>query len=110
MLNLKNKAEREAFVSGYKSWGVFQRNEYLDWTHYLHTFANGGELLVTEYTEYVAYQKEYQTRHRYCLRIPATDGYITPQAGYENYHRTFTLDGCSLGTVVDYMTKNKDKL
>ena len=122
MLNLRNKTEREAFVNGYKNWtdkkgnalGAWKSVPKLDLTFYRYEFANKAVLIVTEYKEYkTIYEgykpcgKDYATRHKLCLILPESDGYTDLSVLGGIYHRTYTLDGCSMGTVVDYMTKNK---
>ena len=123
MLELKNKTEREAFVNGYKNWtdrkgkplDVWKSVAALDLLFYRYQFANGAALIVTEYKEYrTVYKnhkpcgKDYVSRNRFCLILPETDSYVdTSSTSGANYHRTYTLEGCSLGTIVDYMTKQK---
>jgi hypothetical protein len=125
MLNFKNKTEREAFVKDYKNWtenggetklGLWKSIPELDLSFYRYEFTNGAILVVTEYKEYkTIYSNNLQTRkndfiteHRFCLILPEGDTYADTSHTYgEIYHRTYTLSGCSMGTVVDYMTKNK---
>ena len=119
MLELKNKTEREAFVNNYKNWtdkkgknlDVWKSVPALELLFYRYQFANGAALIVTEYQEYRMLYTNYTaigrgnaTKHKFCLMLPETDSYV--DAGGTT-HRTYTLDGCSMGTVVDYMTKNK---
>jgi hypothetical protein len=121
MLNLKNKSEREEFVRNYKSWGEWTVTAGLGMRHYRYRFANGAVLIVTEWQEYAKkfndggsyslkhYSLELVTRNRCCLILPENDTYAdNSHTSGEVYHRTYTPDGCSIGTVVDYMTKNKD--
>ena len=123
MLNFKNKLEREAFVNNYKDWtdskgkklGVWKTVPELGLVFYRYEFANGAVLVVTEYQEYrTIYQgykatgKGYVTKHKLCLMLPEIDGYTdTSSTSGAVYHKTYTLDGCSIGTVIDYLTKNK---
>ena len=122
MLNLKNKTERERFVNDYKDWTNNRGNRLDVWksvpklglTFYRYAFANKAVLIVTEYMEYkTIYEgykpcgKDYVTRHKLCLILPENDEYSDSFVMGGIYHRTYTLDGCSMGTVVDYMTKNK---
>ena len=122
MLNLKNKNEREEFVKNYKDWtgkkgntlGVWKSFPKLDLTFYHYEFANKAELIVTEYIEYRTiyegskppYKKDFVSKHRLCLILPENDDY-TDSSGMGATYRTYTVEGCSLGTVVDYMTKNR---
>ena len=123
MLNLKNKTEREAFVSGYKNWtdgkgkrlDVWKSVPELDLQFYRYGFGNGAALIVTEYMEYKTAYKDYKTagqeyvsKHKFCLILPENDDYFdASSASGRTYRRTYTLEGCSIGTVVDYLTKNK---
>jgi hypothetical protein len=60
------------------------------------------------YKGYKACGQDYVTKHRYCLILPERDDYTHSSQAYKNIcYRTYTLEGCSMGTVVDYMTKNK---
>jgi hypothetical protein len=115
MLNLNNKTKREEFINSYKDWtdsngrklGIWKSVPELDLQFYRYDFANGAVLIVTEYKEYqMSYkkdsnkmEKECVSKHRLCLIMPNDTGNI--------YHRTYTPDSCSMGTVLDYMTKNK---
>ena len=119
MLELKNKTEREAFINNYKNWtdkkgknlDVWKSVPALNLLFYRYQFSNGAVLIVTEYMEYRTVYKDYKaagkdyvSKNRLCLMLPETDSYFDSGG---NSNRTYTLDGCSLGTVVDYMTKNK---
>ena len=119
MLNLKNKPEREAFVNNYKSWtdskgkklGVWKAVPELDLLFYRYEFANSAVLVVTEYkeyrmiyTDYTAIGRDYVTKHKFCLILPENDSYFDTSG---TNHRTYTPEGCSVGTVIDYLTKNR---
>jgi len=124
MLNLKNKNEREAFISDYKNWtendgvtkrGIWRAVPELNLDFYRYEFANGAVLIVTEYKEYkTVYEKfksagkKYVTEHRYCLVLTENDDYTDDSyATSGNYYKTYTLNGCSFGAVINYMTKNR---
>ena len=128
MINLKNKTEREAFAKDYINWtaadgitklGIWKSIPELDLNFYRYEFANGAVLIVTEYQEYKtdyrsdyeSRKKDYITEYKFCLILPENDTYVDNSHTYgEINHITYTLDGCSMGTVVDYMTKNKNFL
>jgi hypothetical protein len=107
MLKLKNKAEREEFVRKYHSWenfcgkphGLVKQYPGLGLILHRYKFANGAELIVLEYAEWERvwnggdFKLKFALKQKYHLIIPGDDTY----AG-----------GCSMGTVADYMTKNKD--
>ena len=117
MLNFKNKTERESFILNYENWtdssgkllGVWKEIPEVGLKFYRYDFATGAVLIVTEYEEYgtvfdgsysAEAKKELTTRHKFCLILQENDSYA-------NHYRTYTLDGCNLWAVTDYMTKNK---
>jgi hypothetical protein len=108
MLKLKNKNEREDFVKNYRSWGVWKQIHELNLTFYRYDFVNGAALVVTEYQYYSSWKKECETRHKMCLILPSDDKYTdnSPAYGAELY-KFYDPTGCSMGTIVDYMTKSK---
>ena len=106
MLNLKNTREREMFIDNYENWGIWKSVPEIGLTFYRYDFANGAKLIVTEYQEYravydnsyyISSEKEFVTRHKYCLILPEGDS--------PNHCRTYTLAGTGRIAVVDYMTK-----
>jgi len=125
MINLKNKNERETFVKDYKNWiavdrttkfGVWKSIPELDLNFYRYEFANGAVLIVTEYKNYKtvyggdfnSWGQDFVIENKFCLILPDGDNYLDSlHTSGSIYHKTYTLDGCSMGTVVDYMTKNK---
>ena len=124
MLNLKNKTEREEFIKDYKNWtkddgetklGIWKSVSELGLDFYRYEFENGAELVVTEFQEYKTVYGNYESRgqtfvteHKLCLILPENDDYFdASHTAGRVYHRSYTLNGCSLGTVVDYLTKNK---
>lgn len=108
LLDLKNKKEREAFVKNYRSWDLWRDIPELGVIYFRYDFQNGAVLIVTEYKRFMKWKNEYQTENKYCLILPEGDNYVDKSSACgEVLHKTFTPDGCSMGTVVDYMTKNK---
>jgi hypothetical protein len=116
MLNFKNKTEREEWAKDYRRWrfddgralDIWREVPELGLRFYRYDFKNGAALIATEYSYYSAYRKAYQTKYKFCLMLPENDPYIDEsRTSGDELHRTYTLEGCSLGTVVDYMTKNK---
>ena len=115
-LNFKNKTEREEFIKNYTAWGVWRSVPELELSFYRYDFANGAVLIVTEYKDYgYIYnsssnwrnnRQDFKTNHRYCLILSGDDNYIDDKYS-TNYHKTYTLEGCGVSIVVDYMTKNK---
>ncbi len=98
LLRLRNKAEREQFLDGYKLWGVWLSVPELDLICYKYKFANGDELVVTESYCYCSdcYNDDKKVLQvRYHLR--------------DNDKRNFfDLSGTAKTYVLEYMT-NKSK-
>ncbi len=98
LLRLRNKAEREQFLDGYKLWGVWLPVPELDLICYKYKFANGDELVVTESYCYCSdcYNDDKKVLQvRYHLR--------------DNDKRNFfDLSGTAKTYVLEYMT-NKSK-
>lgn len=95
-LNLKNKSERENFLSEYKSWGVWLSVPELDLTCYKYKFANGDELVVSESYYY------FGDCYRADKKVMSTR-YHLRDTGKRNF---FDLSGIAKTYVLDYMTKN----
>jgi hypothetical protein len=119
MPNFKNRAEREAWVKDYKNWklddgramDIWKSVPELALNFYRYDFANGAALVATEYNYWNGYTNECQRRRRFCLVLPEHDACVDKSSVCgEEWHRTYTLEGCSLGTVVDYLTKHRDDL
>lgn len=97
LLNLKNKFERENFLSEYKSWGVWLSVPELELTCYKYKFANGDELVVSEsyyWTDPHYYHKNKHLQVRYHL--------------LNKERQFFDLSGIAKTYVLEYMT-NKAK-
>lgn len=97
LLNLKNKSERENFLSEYKSWGVWLSVPELELTCYKYKFANGDELVVSEsyyWTDPHYYHKNKHLKVRYHL--------------LNKERQFFDLSGIAKTYVLEYMT-NKSK-
>jgi len=99
LLHLRSKAEREDFLSKYKSWGVWLSVPELELTCYKFKFANGDELVVSE--SYYWCDPYYSTISK-CMQV--------------RYHlidvsRTFfDLSGIAKTYVLDYMTKHSKEI
>ena len=109
MLNLKNKEERVEFIKKYREWGVWKHIQELNLTFYSYDFKTGGAVIVTEYVYYQSLLKTCVSQHELCLILPQDDPYAndSPATGAELY-KFYNPNGCSMGAIVDYMTKNKD--
>lgn len=98
-LNLKNKSERENFLSEYKSWGVWLSVPELELTCYKYKFANGDELVVSEsyyWTDPHYYHKNKHLQVRYHL--------------LNKERQFFDLSGIAKTYVLEYMTNKAKKL
>lgn len=96
LLGLKNKAEREKFLEGYKSWGVWLNVPELDLTCYKYKFANGDELVVSESLFYFG-DSYLPDKKCMLIRYHLRDN---------DKHNFFDLSGIAKTYVLDYMTKN----
>jgi len=99
----KNRAEREAFLRGYKDWDLFHKFYlgYRDVRIHQFSFKNNAHVYATECGNVV----------RYNLLIPESDNYnpFDQHSGRApKEFQAYNLTGCSIGTIVDYMTKRKD--
>ena len=99
---LKNKQERENFINNYKAWGVWKEVPELNLKFYRYELPTGAVIIVTEYMTY--------TSKKFCLILPEDDEYTKEHTYGAEYLRTYTPDSTSAGTIVDYMTKNRDKI
>lgn len=99
-LNLKNKSERENFLSEYKSWGVWLFVPELELTCYKYKFANGAELVVTESHCYDYYGLG-TSRRAMLVRYHLKDN---------DERNFFDLSGIAKTYVLEYMTNNAKEL
>ena len=98
LLGFKNKAEREKFLSEYKSWGVWLSVPELELTCYKYKFANGSELVVSE--SYCYYGETYCSDKKVLsVRYHLIDN---------DKRYFFDLSGIAKTYVLEYMT-NKAK-
>lgn len=112
MLNLKNKSEREEFLKNYKKWCTLyigQDVSDLGLKFYIYEFENAAKVIVTECAVKGFDGKPYvDAQHN--LIIPETDSYNpygkTSGHSVREFY-TYNLKGCGIGTIVDYITKNK---
>lgn len=105
MAKLKNKAERENFIKEYRKWGVWKDIPELGLKYYKYDFPTGTYMIVVEYR---ASASRYVAEHNdvnYHLVVSENDNYTN---GYGQCYDYFEPSGCALGTLVDYLTKNRD--
>ena len=109
---MKNKAEREQFLKNYKEWEKLDSYPLLGLEFYRHVFRNGATVIVTEYQRARGDGTQY-TVSKYHLILLEDDGY--DPFGMNSGHApseflTYTLEGCGITTIVDYMTKKRDEV
>lgn len=110
-MKLRNRTERENFLKNYKEWGIWAFFDGLNLKFYRYKFETGAVVVVTEYEIYSAWKKEFATMAKYCLILKDGDDFeSTNSFGGAEYYKTYTLGGTSISTIVDYMTKNKEKI
>ncbi|MCL2841459.1 MAG: hypothetical protein FWE05_11905 [Defluviitaleaceae bacterium] len=112
---MKNKAEREKFLKKYKKWamgGNYAEVNRRDWKTFLrmycHHFKNGAIVIATECDQK---NRANGVNVRYNLIIPDGDDYnpFDLHSGrMSSEFQSYTLEGVSIGTIVDYMTKRRD--
>ena len=99
LLNLKNKADREKWLDGYESWGVWLKVPQLDLKVYRFQFANGDELMVSHSYFYnsMTYNKDKKcVLRRYHLK--------TDKVTF------FDLSGVAKTYVLNYMTEKSKEI
>lgn len=110
MMKFKNKKEREEFIKNYTSWGIGKEVPELGLKFYRYEFNTGAVVIVCEYIRYIGWKEKYITANRMCLILPENDPYNGDSMYGTEYYKTYTLDGVSIGTITDYMTKNRDTI
>lgn len=109
-MKLRNRAEREEFLKKYKEWGIWAFLDGLNLKFYRYKFETGAVVIVCEYIRYIGWKEKYITANRMCLILPENDPYNGDSMYGTEYYKTYTLDGVSIGTITDYMTKNRDTI
>ena len=108
MLNLKNKTERENFLKEYSNWDIFLVSPALRIKIFKYQFQNGAIVYATEYQHYDSYRKSFRTQVVYHLILKMSDEYTKNSCCGNQYLVSYEPSGNSFGTIVDYMTKNKE--
>jgi hypothetical protein len=111
---MKNKTERENFLKDYRKWGVWREINEPPVTIriYRHDFKNGAFVTVTE-CDVIGYDDKPTVNNRYNLILPKADGYnpFSQNGGHSpREFLTYTLSGCGVTPIVDYMTKRKNEI
>ena len=110
----KNKEEREKFLRGYKEWHEAEFGDYdygsIRWheveiNFHRFKFKNGATVIVTV--------RPQTMETRYNLIIPEGDNYNPwdmHSGRTPSEFKGYSLQGVSVATIVDYMTKCKDAI
>lgn len=106
---LKNKKERENFLKNYQSWGVWKEIPELKVKWYKCDFVNGDRIIVTEFYKPSTLYFPEGVSQRYDLIITDNSPYkfVSP---FYNEHKNYGVSGCSMSTIVDYLTKCRNCL
>lgn len=111
-MKLKNKAEREKFIKDYKSFELFKEIPEIEVKLYRKELNNGAVIIVTEYQSYVYSFEDNEYRKcstvQYHLILPQEDEYQKNTYYGKNEFSTYKPSGHSIGTIIDYLTKNRD--
>jgi hypothetical protein len=108
-LDLKNKDERDRFLSNYRDWKIWREIPELELKFYRRDLANGAAVVVTEYAAVHGVGRKYH------LILPESDGY-NPAAAYTGRTGTapeflhYSPDGTGATTVIDYLTKRRGEV
>lgn len=109
-MRLSNKRAREEFLENYRDWGIWKQIDELGLKFYRYQFRTGAVVIVTEFQVYSSWKKEYATAKKFCLILDGNDDYIGSSCSGREYYKTYTLGGVGMCTIVDYMTKNKERI
>lgn len=73
---LKNNDQRKDWLSRYKEWGLWYRDEKIDVNYYKYDFTDGSRLIVTEYPQRYEYWNDKRSdEHYYHLLEKSKKGY-----------------------------------
>lgn len=105
MAKLKNKKERELFIENYRKWGIWKEIPELGLKYYRYDFPNGTYMMIVEYRVSASRYVAEHNGAKYHLVVSKDDNYTN---GYGQCYNYFEPSGCSVGTLIDYLTKNRD--
>ncbi len=105
---LKNKAERLAFLENYAHWGVWKEIPELRVRFYKYDLPNGARIIAQTYVHpsisYLSYHRDEYTVAEYALLLPKDDDY---KGTYGQEYTFYRPNGASKSVIVDYLTAKK---
>lgn len=106
--DLRNKKEREAFLTDYANWGVWKEFPELKVQFYKYDFPNGTRIVVQTYVHppisYLSYHQEEYTVAEYSLILSKNDDY---KGSFGQEFSFYRPNGASKSEIIDYLTKKK---
>lgn len=111
LCQLKNKAERLAFLENYARWGVWKEIPELRVRFYKYDLPNGARIIAQTYVHppisYLSYHQEEYTVAEYSLLLPAEDDY---KGTFGQEYTFYRPNGASKSVIVDYLTTKKPQV
>lgn len=108
LCQLKNKAERLAFLENYDRWGVWKEIPELRVQFYKYDLPNGARIVAQTYIHppisYLSYHQEEHAVAEYALLLPKGDDY---KGTFGQEYTFYRPNGASKSTIVDYLTTKK---
>lgn len=105
---LKNKAERLAFIENYAHWGVWKEIPELRVQFYKYDLPNGARIIAQTYIHpsisYLSYHQEEHAVAEYALLLPKGDDY---KGTFGQEYTFYRPNGASKSAIVDYLTTKK---
>lgn len=89
MPELKNNAQRQAWLRNYKEWGLWYRDENIDVNYYKYDFPEGSRLIVAEYPKRLGYWRE-EAEDEYFFHLLEKDKEGYGQTRYDEKYRNAT--------------------
>lgn len=89
MPELKNNAQRQAWLRNYKEWGLWYRDENIDVNYYKYDFPEGSSLIVAEYPKRRDYWRE-EAADEYFFHLLEKDKEGYGQTRYDEKYRNAT--------------------
>lgn len=104
---LKNNDQRKQWLSEYKTWGLWYRDENIDINYYKFDFSDGSRLVVAEYPQRLGYWRDERTDEHYFHLLERNKmGY---QTRYDEQYRQQTDSETYLVEFLKNIQKKGDK-
>ena len=98
---LKNNEQRKEWLSNYKAWGLWYRDEHIDVNYYKFDFEDGSRLIVAEYPQrYMYWKKGQEDQYYYHLLEKKSKGY-----GDIVYDKQYVHSTDSETSLLDFLKK-----